>query len=125
MEKRVPGKDYGLFIDYEFCTGCHSCEMACKVEHGFPKGQYGIKVQTYGPMQREDGTWDFHYVPVPTSLCDLCYDRVEEGRWPTCVHHCQASVMEYGSIEELAKRMSKPYTALFRPDYDKTGYTDK
>ena len=21
----------GLLIDYEFCTGCHTCEMACKV----------------------------------------------------------------------------------------------
>ena len=25
---------YGLFIDYEFCTGCKACITACKVEHG-------------------------------------------------------------------------------------------
>ena len=23
---------YGLLIDYTWCTGCHSCEIACKVE---------------------------------------------------------------------------------------------
>ena len=25
---------HGLLIDYEFCTGCHACVMACKVEMG-------------------------------------------------------------------------------------------
>lgn len=28
----------GLLIDYEFCTGCQSCEIACKQEHGFSVG---------------------------------------------------------------------------------------
>ena len=30
---------YGLLIDYTWCTGCHSCEMACKVEHGWQAGE--------------------------------------------------------------------------------------
>ena len=25
---------HGLLIDYEYCTGCQSCEVACKEEHG-------------------------------------------------------------------------------------------
>ena len=29
----------GLLIDYEFCTGCHTCEIACQMEHGFPVGK--------------------------------------------------------------------------------------
>lgn len=29
----------GLMIDYEYCTGCQSCELACKNEHGFPRGK--------------------------------------------------------------------------------------
>ena len=24
----------GLLIDYEFCTGCHSCEVACRNARG-------------------------------------------------------------------------------------------
>ena len=115
MEKRDPGKENGLLIDYEFCTGCHTCETACKVEHGFPHGQWGIKLAQIGPFEIEPQKWDFHYVPMPTALCDLCAERVEEGRWPTCVHHCQAQVMEYGPVEELAKRMDKPFMVLFRP----------
>lgn len=27
-------KSYGLLIDYDYCTGCHSCETACKMELG-------------------------------------------------------------------------------------------
>ena len=23
-----------LAVDYEFCTGCHTCEIACQQEHG-------------------------------------------------------------------------------------------
>ena len=30
--------------------------------------------------------------------------RVEAGKLPTCVHHCQAGVMVYGTLEELAAK---------------------
>ena len=103
MEKRDPNKEYGLLIDYEYCTGCHTCEMACKVEHQLPLGQWGIKLAQIGPFEIAPSKWDFHYVPMPTALCDLCAERVEEGRWPTCVHHCQSQVMEYGPIEEARR----------------------
>ena len=75
----------GLLIDYNFCTGCHSCEMACKVEHGFAEG------------------------------CDLCAERVGEGRLPTCVHHCQGLCMYYGPVEDLARQMTSSHMVLFTP----------
>lgn len=106
---------YGLLIDYEFCTGCHTCEMACKVEHNLPEGQWGIELAKIGPREIEPDVWDFKYVPMPTALCDLCASRVEEGRWPTCVHHCQAQVIEYGAVEELARQIDKQKMVLFVP----------
>ena len=54
----------GLLINYNFCTGCHSCEMACKVEHGFETGEWGIKLTQQGPDQLPDGSWEFNFVPV-------------------------------------------------------------
>lgn len=107
---------YGLLIDYEFCTGCHTCEMACKVEHGFAEGEWGIKLMQNGPTQIGPDEWEFNFIPVPTKRCDLCADRVAEGRLPTCVHHCQALVMEYGPVEELARQIAKSYMVLFVPD---------
>ena len=67
-------------------------------------------------MAYEEDKWTFDYVPVPTDLCDLCKDRVKSGLQPACVKHCQAGVMKYGRIKELAEYMElKPKTVLFTP----------
>ncbi len=105
-----------LVINYEYCSGCHTCEVACQVEHDLPEGQFGIKIHQDGPRQLENGKWEYNYIPVPTSLCDLCADRVAEGRLPKCVHHCQAGIMFYGTVEEMAEVMDeKPNSAMFTP----------
>ena len=107
---------YGLLIDYEFCTGCHTCEIACKQEHGFPVGKWGIKLAECGPLRLSPDKWAFDYIPVPNELCDLCSARVRKGEQPVCVKHCQAGVMKFGTVEELAGFMAlKPKTVLFAP----------
>ena len=30
--------EHGLLIDYEYCTGCHACEVACAQEFRRPAG---------------------------------------------------------------------------------------
>lgn len=95
-----------ILIDYDYCCGCHTCEVACQKEHGYSAGQWGIKLAQNGPFTIEDTKRVvFDYVPVPTELCDLCAQRVSEGKLPTCVHHCQTGCMSYGSVEELAKQV--------------------
>ena len=99
---------YGIMVDNEFCTGCHTCELACKNEHDLPLGQWGVKVLELGPWKREDGyRWEFRYVPVLTGSCDLCADRTLSGGVPHCVQHCPAAVMEYGTLDDLAVRMAE------------------
>ena len=39
----------GILINYEYCTGCHSCEVACRNELGLAHGEYGIKLTEVGP----------------------------------------------------------------------------
>jgi Fe-S-cluster-containing dehydrogenase component len=105
---------YGLLIDYEYCTGCHTCETACKVEHSLTTGQWGIKVMSDGPRKLETGKFEFINVPLPTSLCDLCSSRVKKGKLPTCVQHCQSAVMSYGTLAELGVKLAeKPQMVLF------------
>ena len=86
--------------------------MACKKEHDLPKGDFGIKILQDGPRQCSDGVWEYDYLPVPTHLCDLCAARVEAGKLPTCVHHCQAGVMVYGTLEELAAKAKAAATEM-------------
>lgn len=110
---------YGLLIDYEYCTGCQTCEIACKEEHNFPVGKWGIRVHDDGPWQKDDtddsgNCFNWNRIPIPTDLCDLCADRVSAGKKPSCVHHCQAFVMEYGPLDELAKQLAtKPKQVLW------------
>lgn len=106
----------GLLIDYEYCTGCHSCEVACQAEHGFPHDRWGIKLAEIGPWQIKEDKWQYAYIPVPTEQCDLCGKRRAQGKLPTCVSHCQASVMKYGPVENLVADLeAKPRQVLFAP----------
>jgi Fe-S-cluster-containing dehydrogenase component len=104
----------GLLIQYEYCTGCHACEVACKQEHNSPAGMGGINVTeivTEGPDKVH-----IDYIPFPNIFCDLCAERTKNGEQPTCVKHCQAACMMYGPIDELAKAMAdKPRSAIYAP----------
>lgn len=103
----------GLLIEYEYCTGCQSCVVACKQEHDYPVGIGGIKlmeIETPGERLRID------YLPFPTQHCDLCAPRVAAGDEPACVKACQARTMWYGEVAELARLLEdKPHAVLFTP----------
>ena len=105
----------GLLINYEYCTGCHTCEVACQQEHNFPVGKCGIKVTEYEyAAVKKPVAIDF--LPFPTELCDLCIERCRKDELPACVKHCQSFCMQYGQLEELTEKMeTMPRSALFRP----------
>ena len=102
-----------IAVDYEFCTGCHTCEIACQQEHGLEPEQFGIKLTQIGPYQITDRTWQYEFVPVPTDRCDRCASRQREGKDPSCVHHCQAGCLYYGTLEELSAKIDKRKVAMF------------
>ncbi len=105
----------GLLINYEFCTGCHTCEVACQQEHDFPAGKCGIKVTEY-VYKADKKPVAIDYLPFPTELCDLCINRCRQGEEPTCVKHCQADCMQFGTLEQLAQvAETTPRTAIFSP----------
>ena len=82
------------------------------MEHNFPVGKWGIRVFDDGPWQKDDSndegsSFNWNKIPVPTDLCDGCADRVAKGKKPTCVHHCLADVMTFGTLEELSQELAK------------------
>ena len=95
---------YGLLVNYELCTGCHVCEIACKKEHQRPDDEWGIRVREVEPGISGDKQVFF---PFPTENCNLCGKRVARGLQPACVKHCWAGVMKFGTIEELAEYMKQ------------------
>jgi Fe-S-cluster-containing dehydrogenase component len=113
-KRKVKAPEYGLLIDYEYCTGCYACQVACAQEHHHPAGRGGIRVQEIVEALPNDQTY-LAYIPFPTELCVLCPARTRKGQQPACVQHCMAACMKYGRIEDLAKEMTKPRMVLWAP----------
>ena len=107
----------GILVDYEWFSGCHACEMACAVEltHDFPEGHCGVKIHEEGIYQIGEDRWTDINMPIFTDLCDKCEERMAQGaKEPTCVKHCQAHVLTYGPIAELAEKLdAKPKQVLY------------
>jgi anaerobic dimethyl sulfoxide reductase subunit B (iron-sulfur subunit) len=112
----------GILVDYQYCTGCHTCEVACEIEHDRRPSQWGVKVLQQGPWPiegadgNETGQYVYDFIPAFTRICNLCAERVAKGNDPSCVHHCQANVMKYGSVDELVDDLDgKPWQFLWVP----------
>jgi len=104
----------GLLIHYHFCTGCHSCEIACKQEHGYPAGRWGIMVKEC--IRESNDRVQVDYLPFPTDLCDLCAARTRLGEKPACVKHCQTGCITFGEVGDLARQMEEtPKSVLYAP----------
>lgn len=111
--------NYGLLIDYKFCSNCGTCVVACQEEKGLEADEHGIIVFEKGPWKKKDAPmdagWEWDYIPVPTDRCDLCAERLDAGKKPMCVKHCLAACMYVGSIDELAAKIPElgKKTALY------------
>lgn len=68
---------YSIVIDLDKCTGCQSCEVACKIENGIALGQKWNKVIERGPFG-EFPHLEKYWLPV---MCQQCEDA-------PCVHVC-------------------------------------
>ncbi len=107
-------KKMGMLIDYEYCTGCHSCEVSCKQRFDLDSDDWGIKVAELGPWQHGETDFEWDYIPMPTETCDMCKDRIAAGKIPLCQQHCQSFVIEVGPVAELAAKMgSKKKLVLY------------
>jgi formate dehydrogenase iron-sulfur subunit len=70
-----------LVIDKDRCVGCEYCIYACP----------------WGVIAKDDLT-------SKASKCDMCSDRVKEGKSPFCVQACPVSALDFGLHEEIAPK---------------------
>ena len=68
-----------MVVDRDKCNGCEACAEACPF--GLPQfGQDGI-------MQK----------------CNLCVDRLAQGKQPACIGTCPSEALRFGTLEALSK----------------------
>lgn len=92
-----------MLISYHWCSGCHSCEVACQMEHGFSCDEGGIVLSQVGPWRLEGERWQYDHVPHISRQCDLCAERLAKGKKAACEQACQARCLKVGPADELAK----------------------
>jgi anaerobic dimethyl sulfoxide reductase subunit B len=94
-------KKYGaVLVDSTRCTGERACWKACP--YGAPQfegDQPGIKM----------------------SKCNMCFDRLEQGKSPICVLSCSLRALEFGPIEELKEKYGQPIQLEYLPRISITG----
>lgn len=94
---------YALLVDYEYCTGCHSCEIACNQEYNRPLGMSGIKV--FETTMEQGDNYRINYMPVRTDLCTFCTGRIKKGKKPACVQHCLSGCLEIVDKKEITDHL--------------------
>jgi Fe-S-cluster-containing dehydrogenase component len=70
----------------EKCMGCRYCMVSCPFD--IPKFEY------------------FSSNPKITK-CDMCHDRLLEGKMPACVENCETEALVFGTRWELIKEARK------------------
>jgi carbon-monoxide dehydrogenase iron sulfur subunit len=76
-----------VLIDGNKCITCGMCAMVCPFD-----------VITYYPTAKVKSGKN---VAVK---CDNCIDRQKKGRQPACVETCKVGALQFGDINELAKK---------------------
>jgi ferredoxin len=76
-------RKHALMIDASRCIGCHSCAVACKMEHELPAGPRTVKVIQIGPLEA-NGAPLMRYETVTCFHCDR----------PACVSACPTGAMQ-------------------------------
>ncbi len=71
------------------CVGCHTCEVACRQEHGEAR----IRIHEVGPVRTEDGEMRSLSLPIGCDSCDLCAERTAQGAEPACVVACPTNAL--------------------------------
>jgi len=73
-------QDGVVCVDQRKCIGCRSCFLACP---------FGV------PVFGKDGRMQ---------KCELCTDRLEEGKEPICVSTCPTEALRFGVMDDLAQQ---------------------
>ncbi len=103
---------YAMLIDYEYCTGCRTCEIACRQEYGREAGKLsGVEVKEF-IHTLPSGRLFITNMPTFTKACVFCAGRVRQGLQPACVQHCMARILTFGKIEDLQKQIPEKRKAI-------------
>lgn len=73
-----------ILLEEKRCIGCLMCVIACPFGHPRYEREYKSILK-----------------------CDLCIERVREGKLPACVEACPTEALLFGTVEEITERVKR------------------
>ncbi len=98
------------------CLHCQNpvCVKACPNGAIYKEEKYGAVLVNAGKCKGERKCWQACPYGVPQfsgeqlgltmSKCNMCIDRLEDGKKPICVLSCSLRALEFGPLDELRKK---------------------
>jgi formate dehydrogenase iron-sulfur subunit len=71
-----------VIYDRQKCIGCRYCMLACP--HHIPR-------------------YEWHNTVPYVKKCDMCWDRLQQGKQPACVEACPYDALQFGYRQDLLK----------------------
>jgi Fe-S-cluster-containing dehydrogenase component len=97
-------KPVGMLLDAERCTGCYSCQSACRETNRVPFEEKWLEVIRRKPVM-VDGEPQLYHLLAP--VLDKCAGCVERENPPLCERVCMASCLYVAPVEKLLPLLKK------------------
>jgi dimethyl sulfoxide reductase iron-sulfur subunit len=105
-------KDGIQMIDSDKCIGCRACINACPYgarHYNFDDPEKTSYWENGEKMPFEKYNKTVHKAHI-TEKCNFCYDRLEEGKMPSCVQTCGGRCRIVGDLDDPNSEISKAIT---------------
>jgi Fe-S-cluster-containing dehydrogenase component len=91
-------KPIGMLLNAERCTGCYSCQSACREINRVPFEEKWLEVVRRKPII-VDGELNLYHLLAPQ--LDKCAECIERESPPLCVKVCMANCLYVAPVEKL------------------------
>jgi Fe-S-cluster-containing dehydrogenase component len=97
-------KPIGMLLDAERCTGCYSCQSACREVNQVPFDEKWLEVVRRKPV-KVDGDLTLYHLLAP--VLEKCAECVKHENPPLCMRVCMASCLYVAPLEELLPKLKE------------------
>ena len=97
-------KPVGMLVLLDHCTGCYSCQTACREANRFSYDEKWLEVVRRDPVL-VDGKLRMYHLLAPS--LDKCADCVGEDGTPLCVKACMGKCLFVAPVEKLLPLLAK------------------
>ncbi len=97
-------KPVGMLLDAERCTGCYSCQSACRDTNQVPFSERWLEVIRRKPVFVDGELRMYHLLAPELDKCAVCVQREYP---PLCERVCMASCLFVAPVEKLEPIMKK------------------